>query len=132
MYWVWLRWSSFSLQQPPQGCALHWYLKGADNTPLIWLLLSSAGKVFGLSPQHSLSSRLGWGGAKSWEGPHPGRLIPTDQRDIPYHMMSQQLIKRARGSCGAHYSDVCILEQLPCVPKACSLGSGTASSADGK
>jgi len=31
--------------------------------------------------------------AGSWEGKQPGQLATTDQRDVPYHMMSAQHIK---------------------------------------
>jgi len=34
------------------------------------------------------SQQVGWAGTRSWEGTQLGQLIPTEKRDIPYHMTS--------------------------------------------
>jgi len=50
-----------------------------------------------VSPDHSFSQRpIGWGWARDWEGTETEQLTPTDQRDIPYRMMSRSAIKAKR------------------------------------
>jgi len=37
--------------------------------------------------------QVGWGCTRSWEGTHPVQMTPTDQRDVPHHVMSHLAIK---------------------------------------
>jgi len=64
-------------------------LKTVDNTGVFQLLLGSAytepRHFLLLTPPHQ---RVGWGCTRGWEGTQPGQLTPTDQSDVPYHMMS--------------------------------------------
>jgi len=56
--------------------------KTVDNTPVFWLLLSSACSASSLflSPSPSLpSQQVGHGWAGCWEGMQPGQLSQTDQ-----------------------------------------------------
>ena len=70
---------------------MFWICAGnsVDNTGVFWLLLSSAytesRPFLLLTPPHQ---RVGWGGTRSWKGTQLGQLTPTDQRAIPYHMVS--------------------------------------------
>ena len=63
---------------------------------LIFFIVAGMGLSFGfvletvliilfLTPPHQ---QAGWGCTRSWEGVQLRQLTPTDQRDIPYHMMS--------------------------------------------
>jgi len=69
-------------------------------------------------------SLVGWGWARTLGDTQPGKLTQTDERDIPYHMMSAQQKKlrerrRRRGIC--YY--ICLLEQPLCILKLCSQAS---------
>ena len=58
-----------------------------------WAVLTQSRPFLLLTPPHQ---RVGWGCTRSWEGTQLGRLTPTDQRDIPYHMMSCSAYKAGR------------------------------------
>ena len=44
--------------------------------------------------------RDGWECTRSWEGTQTGQVTQTDQRDIPYHMMSCSVYKELGGRGG--------------------------------
>lgn len=71
--------SSFPYSSP-QSSPLPWWLEAADNSPVLWVLLSRAGTapVLSLNIPHS---SLGWGWARPWEGTEPGQLTQTHQKD---------------------------------------------------
>jgi len=87
-----------------------------DNTGMFELLLSSAyteSRLFLLLT--SPHQRVGWGCTRNWEATQLGQLTPTDQRDVPYHMMSCSAYKapalyEEEGRGGVHNwsDDVCL------------------------
>lgn len=51
--------------------------------------------------------------ARGWDGTQPGRLIQTDQRDIPYHVMSCSAIKPGVARWGGEvFSKVAVAQSL--------------------
>ena len=91
--------------------ATFWICAGnsVGNTAMFQLLLSSAytesRPFLLLTPPHQ---RVGWG-CTSWEGTQLGQLTPTDQRDIPYHMMSCSAYKAGEEEGRGGYSEWCCL-----------------------
>ena len=81
------------------------------------LLLSSActaSRPFFLTPPHQ---RVGWGCTRSWEGTQLGQLTPTDQKDVPYHMMSHSAIKTGgRTKKGGMFRVMALRMMKPCFP----------------
>ena len=73
--------------------ALLWNLIKSVNTPVFWLLLSSACVASKLPLFPTLSLWVGKGWARNWEELQPGLLTWADQRDIPYHIMFCSVIK---------------------------------------
>lgn len=49
LFMVWLRWSLFSLSSPHSAVVCTGTMKDVDNTPVLWLLLGSAGTASALS-----------------------------------------------------------------------------------
>lgn len=90
VYWVWLRWSSFSLSSPQGAVLCIGTQKGAGNTPVFWLLLGRAGAASALALNILPPARdCEW--ARSWEGTQPGQQTQINQREIPCHVMSAQM-----------------------------------------
>ena len=58
-----------------------------------WAVLTESMSFLLLTPSHQ---QVGWGYTISWEATQPGQLTPTDQRDIPCHMMSCSACKAER------------------------------------
>ena len=87
-----LFWAGIELNFFIANCMVLYFgfvLKTVDNTGVFQLLLGSAytepRHFLLLTPPHQ---RVGWGCTRGWEGTQPGQLTPTDQSDVPYHMMS--------------------------------------------
>lgn len=83
---------------------------------MFWLLLSRAcpeSRPFVLLP--SSHQRGDWGYIRNWERTQLGQLSPTDQRDIPDHMISCSIYKAGgrRRKAGDIWSDGVFLPKSP-------------------
>lgn len=126
-------WSSFSLSiLTVLLCTIS--RKGAENTPVLWVQLSSTGAASALAL--SIASSRGWVWARSWKGTQPDQMTQINQRGIyskPYDANSDTKSMGGRKN-GVHFLfyNVFLPDRPLHVLKPCSLGSGWASFTDGK
>lgn len=84
-------WGPFSHSSPQNAMQCPGTWKGADNPPMFWLLLSSAGTASALSLTFLLPPLRGWEWTRPWEGTQLEQVTHINQRDIPYHMTVAQI-----------------------------------------